>query len=69
MPQNNRGRLPKKSPERSQAPLYVAIVGLAGSIYSFTLAENIRSVVFFGGGVVAVVGIAYWILNPKHGLD
>ena len=69
MTERKRSLLPKKSQERSQTPLYVAIGGLGVSIYSFTLeAETMRTVVMSGGVVVAIVGIAYWFLNPKHGL-
>jgi len=70
MPERKRSLLPKKSPERSQTPLYVAIVGLAISLYSFAMAaETMRTVVMTGGVIIAIVGVAYWFLNPKHGLD
>jgi hypothetical protein len=70
MTERKRSLLPKKSQERSQTPLYIAIGGLGVAIYSFTMAaETIRTVVMFGGLVIALVGVAYWFLNPKHGLE
>jgi hypothetical protein len=68
--ENKRKFLPKKSAGRSQTPLYVAIGGLGVAIYSFAIqAETIRAVVMAGGIVLSVIGVGYWLLNPKHGLD
>jgi len=61
-------RQPQK-PERSQSPLWFAIAGLVICIASFGMRDlMIGDVVFWFGGFCAVMGILYWLLQPKHGL-
>ncbi len=60
---------PQPPAERSQAPLWLSIVGLVISIFSFSMADMMMGdVVFYFGAFMAVMGMLYWILQPKHGL-
>ncbi len=68
MPENS-NKLPTPSKERSQRPLWIAILGLVISLFSYSMNDMmIGDVVFYLGLFVAVIGIAYWVLQPKHGL-
>ncbi len=64
--------LKKKSPqkaERSQQPLWVAVVSLVISLASRGMSDQgIGDVVFILGVCGAVVAILYWVFQPKHGL-
>ena len=64
--------LPKRQPpkeERSQSPLWFAIVGLVISVVSFSMGDlMIGDVVFWFGAVVAAIGMLYYFLQPRHGL-
>lgn len=63
---NNRG---PQQPERSQSPLWFAIVGLLISLASFSMKDlMIGDVVFWAGGVFAVIALAYYFFQPKHGI-
>ena len=67
MPENS-NKLPTPSKERSQRPLWIAILGLVISLFSYSMNDMmIGDVVFYLGLFVAVIGIAYWVLQPKHG--
>lgn len=68
MSQNQHGRKqPQK--ERSQRPLWFAIAGLTISIFSFTMQDlMIGDVVMWFGGVFAAISLAYYFLQPTHGL-
>lgn len=62
------GKKPKTE-ERSQRPLWFAIVGLLISVASFGLGNmQIADVVLWGGGVFAVIALIYWFVQPTHGL-
>ncbi|MBM3575756.1 MAG: hypothetical protein FJX39_08595 [Alphaproteobacteria bacterium] len=66
---NNSDKSPISSNERSQRPLWIAVLGLVISLFSYSMNDlMIGDVVFDLGLFVAVIGIAYWILQPKHGL-
>lgn len=68
MPELSKQRQPQK-PERSQSPLWFAIVGLVISISSFSMSDlMIGDVVFWFGAIFAVVSMLYWLFQPKHGL-
>lgn len=68
MSEGGNQRRPVKKPERSQAPLWVVIVGLAVALYSRTMRdEGVANVAFLLGVVIAAVGMLYWFLRPKHG--
>ena len=68
MPENS-NKLPTPSKERSQRPVWIAILGLIISLFSYSMNDMmIGDVVFYLGLFVAVIGIAYWVLQPKHGL-
>lgn len=55
--------------ERSQSPLWFAIVGLLISLASFTMRDlQIGDVVFWAGGVFAVIALVYYFVQPRHGL-
>jgi len=63
------GRKPPPPPERSQRPLWFAIGGLLVSVFSFTMQDlQIGDVVFWAGGVFAVIAMIYWFVQPKHGM-
>jgi hypothetical protein len=65
---NQRGPAKAPEPERSQAPLWVVIIGLAVALYSRTMQdEGVATVAFCLGVVIAVIGMLYWFLRPKHG--
>lgn len=58
-----------KEPERSQSPLWFAIVGLVISVASFGMQDfMIGDVVFWFGVVVAAIGMFYYFVQPKHGI-
>jgi hypothetical protein len=62
-------KTPASSKERSQRPLWVAVAGLVISLFSYSMNDlMIGDVVFYLGLFVALIGIAYWVLQPKHGL-
>lgn len=64
---NKRG--PQKAPERSQVPLWFAVVGLAIVLFSRSMRdEMIGDVVAWLGGACSVAAILYWIFRPKHGI-
>jgi len=66
---NKPNKIPTSSKERSQRPLWVAVSGLVISLFSYSMNDlMIGDVVFYLGLFVAVIGIAYWILQPNHGL-
>jgi hypothetical protein len=66
---NKSDKSPISSNERSQRPLWIAVSGLVISLFSYSMNDlMIGDVVFYLGLFVAVIGIAYWILQPKHGL-
>lgn len=68
MPENS-NKLSTPSKERSQRPVWIAILGLIISLFSYSMNDMmIGDVVFYLGLFVAVIGIAYWVLQPKHGL-
>ncbi len=55
--------------ERSQKPLWFAVVSLVISLASRGMSDQgISDVVFIFGICAAVVGILYWFFQPKHGL-
>jgi len=62
----------KKRPEnqeRGQRPLWIAIGGLVVSVISYTMKDMmLGDVVFWFGAVLAVIGVLYWFLQPRHGL-
>jgi hypothetical protein len=67
MPQS----LNKKSPDqdRSQQPLWFAVGGLVISVFSYGLHDlMVGDVVFWFGLCLAVVGLLYWFVKPRHGL-
>jgi hypothetical protein len=58
-----------KPEEPSQTPLWFAIAGLSVSLSSFFMKDlMIGDVVFWGGGVFAVIALVYYFFQPKHGL-
>ena len=62
-------KTPASSKELSQRPLWVAVAGLVISLFSYSMNDlMIGDVVFYLGLFVALIGIAYWVLQPKHGL-
>jgi hypothetical protein len=62
-------KTPAPSKERSQRPLWIAVAGLVISLFSYSMNDlMIGDVVFYLGLFVALIGIAYWVLQPKHGL-
>jgi hypothetical protein len=62
-------RQPKKSPERSQTPLWFAVAGLAIVLLSRGMKdEMIGDVVAWFGGACSVVAMLYWAVRPKHGM-
>lgn len=62
-------KTPASSKERSQRPLWIAVVGLVISLFSYSMNDlMIGDVIFYLGLFVALIGIAYWVLQPKHGL-
>ncbi|MCC3245071.1 hypothetical protein LG047_07025 [Methylocystis sp. WRRC1] len=68
MPDISNKRQPQNQ-ERSQYPLWFAIVGLVISIASYGMMDlMIGDVVFLFGAFCAVVGLVYWFLQPRHGL-
>jgi hypothetical protein len=59
---------PQKN-ERGQGPLWIAIGGLAVSVFSYAMRDlQIGDVVFWFGVVLAFIGVAYWFIQPRHGL-
>jgi hypothetical protein len=59
----------RRSPERSQKPLWFAVVGLAISLFSETIKDQmIGDVVMLFGVCFTVIALAYYVLQPKHGL-
>lgn len=61
-------RRPPK-PERSQRPLWAIIAGLVIALYSFRIQDqNIGTIMMGFGFLCAFFGLAYWLINPKHGL-
>ncbi len=63
------GRKPALPPERSQTPLWFAIGALCISVTSFSMHNTqLGDVVFWAGGVIAVIAMAYWFFQPRHGL-
>lgn len=64
----NSTRPQPKPPERGQKPLWYAIAGLAISLFSFSLRDQqIGVVVFWFGGVFALIALVYWFVQPTHG--
>lgn len=62
-------RRPKKSPERSQAPLWFVVIGLAIALYSRGIKdEMIGNIIFWFGVVCSVVAMLYWGFRPKQGM-
>lgn len=65
---NKPDKIPTPSQDRSQRPLWIAVAGLIISLFSYSMNDlMIGDVVFYLGLFVSVIGIAYWILQPKHG--
>ncbi|CAJ0851373.1 hypothetical protein AMST5_00407 [freshwater sediment metagenome] len=65
--QNRRG--PQEPQERSQTSLWFAIAGLVVSLASFSMKDMmIGDVVFWAGGVFAVIALVYYFFQPTHGL-
>ncbi|PPD44455.1 MAG: hypothetical protein CTY15_07005 [Methylocystis sp.] len=63
------GKRPQPQKERSQKPLWLAISGLVISVFSFTMQDlMIGDVVMWFGGVFAAISVAYYFLQPTHGL-
>jgi hypothetical protein len=59
---------PQKN-ERGQRPLWIAIGGLAVSVFSYSMRDlQIGDVVFWFGVILAFIGVLYWFIQPKHGL-
>lgn len=69
MPEGSKKPPSRQAPERSQAPLWFVIAGLAIAVFSRGMRdENIGDVVFWFGAVFAVIAFLYWLIRPKHGL-
>jgi hypothetical protein len=66
---SNLSKKPSKETERGQRPLWIAIGGLAVSVFSYSMRDlQIGDVVFWFGVVLAFIGILYWFIQPRHGL-
>jgi hypothetical protein len=62
-------RRPGPPQERSQTPLWFAIVGLLVSVASFSMKDlMVGDVVFWAGAVFAAVALIYYFARPTHGL-
>lgn len=62
-------RKPGQAEERSQTPLWFAIGGLAVSLSSFAMGDQmIGDVVLWAGGVFAVIALVYYFFQPTHGI-
>jgi hypothetical protein len=60
---------PAPPEERSQTPLWFAIGGLLVSLASYGMRDlQIGDVVFWAGGVFAVISLIYYFVQPTHGL-
>ncbi len=64
-----KGQLKFHKPERDRKSLYAAIVGLLISLYGLNMSDEFMgNVVFFFGAACAVIGVVYWIFQPRHGM-
>ncbi len=60
---------PQPQEERGQAPLWFAIAGLLISVASFSMKDlMLGDVVFWAGGVFAVIALVYYFFQPSHGI-
>ena len=58
-----------KTPERSQTPLWYAIVGMVIALFSRGMHDEMMGeVVLWFGLVFAGVALIYWAFRPKHGM-
>ncbi len=68
MPMEMGAKKPQQ-PERNQKPLYATIIGLVISLYGVNMRDEYTgNVVFWLGGACALVGLIYWVFQPRHGL-
>jgi hypothetical protein len=63
-------RNPPPPEEQSQTPLWFAIGGLLVSLASFGLGVDpmVGDILFWTGGVIAVIALIYYFVRPTHGL-
>lgn len=69
MQKNLNNRRAERSLERSQAPLWFVIVGLAIAIYSRGVRDEIiGNLILCFGLAAAVVAVLSWAFYPQHGV-